>query len=708
MSRKRVAVLVLGLLPLALVLGLEWMRRRTTAQEPASLLLVTLDTLRADRVGAWGGPPGLTPVLDALAARGLVFEEALASVPLTLPSHATLFTGLEPPRHGVHDNGTYVLPADVETLATRLKASGYETGAFVGAYVLDRRFGLARGFDHYDDRIARNERGPSVLESERRGGDVVDAAAAWLRGRTGRVFAWVHLYDAHAPYDPPPPHREAHAGRPYDGEVAYVDACVGRLIDAMRAALPDRGEPLVAVVADHGESLGEHGELTHGFFVYQSTLRIPFLLAGPGVPKGERRKGIGAHGGPPPHAARAPRARRCRRASTASISSRARRPREAYAESLYPATFGWSSLRSFRHRRSQADRRAAAGALRPRGRSARGARPRRAATGGGRAPAPGDPRLARAGTAAFRRDARQRRRRAAARARLRGVRRSRRRRGRRGTARPEGPTRVYRAYEEAVWAETRGDVDAAVAGLERLVKQEPQNGLFRRSLASALRRKGRLLEAVDALGLPGRGREDAVAWHERAIALAQAGRAKEAEESEREALSLNPLLPEPHNHMGVLLARQGRAATRSRTSRPRPRSTRTTRRPGTTARTRCARSAAATTRARPTSAPRGSRPAIPTRSTGSGRSPSRTASPTRPRRSSAARSSSHRRWETPASTSRSPWRSRVDAPTRSPRSTGSCARPTTASSPRKRPACVETLATIQLPEQVRTVSTPIS
>ena len=156
------------------------MRRRTTAQAPASVLLVTLDTLRADRVGAWGGPPGLTPVLDALAARGLVFEEALASVPLTLPSHATLFTGLEPPRHGVHDNGTYVLPADVETLATRLKAAGYETGAFVGAYVLDRRFGLARGFDHYDDRIARNERGPSVLESERRGGDVVDAAAAWL------------------------------------------------------------------------------------------------------------------------------------------------------------------------------------------------------------------------------------------------------------------------------------------------------------------------------------------------------------------------------------------------------------------------------------------------------------------------------------------------------------------------------------------------
>ena len=557
MSRKRVAVLVLGLLPLALVLGLEWMRRRTTAQEPASLLLVTLDTLRADRVGAWGGPPGLTPVLDALAARGLVFEEALASVPLTLPSHATLFTGLEPPRHGVHDNGTYVLPADVETLATRLKAAGYETGAFVGAYVLDRRFGLARGFDHYDDRIARNERGPSVLESERRGGDVVDAAAAWLRGRTGRVFAWVHLYDAHAPYDPPPPHREAHAGRPYDGEVAYVDACVGRLIDAMRAAQPERGEPLVAVVGDHGESLGEHGELTHGFFVYQSTLRIPFLLAGPGVPKGERRKGIARTADLLP-----------------TLLARLGLPlpsgldgsdllagapaREAYAESHYPATFGWSPLRSFRiadlklidaprpelfdlaadpreerdlaaQRPEAVERlRQAIRALRERGRPPSAATLDSAAEERLRA-------LGYVASAAPVEDAD-------------------------AAGRPDPKDRLgsYRAYEEAVWAESRGDLDAAVAGLERLVKQEPQNGLFRRSLASALRRKGRLVEAVDALGLPGRGREDAVAWHERAIALAQAGRAKEAEASEREALSLNPLLPEPHNHMGTLLARQGR------------------------------------------------------------------------------------------------------------------------------------------------------
>jgi arylsulfatase A-like enzyme/Tfp pilus assembly protein PilF len=549
-------VLFAALLPLVVVFGREATRRRAESREPASVLLVTLDTLRADRVGAWGGPAGLTPALDALAARGTVFEEALASVPLTLPSHATLFTGLEPPRHGVHDNGSYVLPAELETLATRLDAAGYETGAFVGAYVLDRRFGLARGFDLYDDRIARNERGPSVLESERRCGEVVDAATAWLQARPGRVFAWVHLYDAHAPYDPPPPHREAHAGRPYDGEVAYVDACVGRLVAAMRSG---RGEPLVAVVGDHGESLGEHGELTHGFFVYQPTLRIPFLLAGPGVPEGQRRKGIartadllptllGRLGLPLPPAL-----------DGSDLLSSGASPREAYAESHYPATFGWSSLRSFRigdlklidaprpelfdlaadpreERDLAPERPEAVERLRQ---ALRAVRERARPPSGATLDAASEERLRALGyvaSAAPVDDAD-------------------------APGRPDPKDRLasYRAFEEAVWAETRGDADAAIAGLERLVREEPGNASFRRSLASALRRKGRLADAVGALGLPGRERDDAVAWHERAVALAQAGRVKDAEASEREALSLNPLLPEPHNHMGVLLARQGRA-----------------------------------------------------------------------------------------------------------------------------------------------------
>ncbi len=204
MRSRRLALAAAVLLALSLA-ALWLVRSRGAKRPPASVLLVTIDTLRADRLGAYGGPAGLTPALDALAARGLVFEEALASVPLTLPSHATMLTGLEPTRHGVHVNGSAVVPAELETLATRLRANGYATGAFVGAYVLDRRFGLARGFDHYDDRIERVAEGKSVLESERRGEDVVAAASAWVRSQPGPFFAWVHLYDPHAPYDPTAP-----------------------------------------------------------------------------------------------------------------------------------------------------------------------------------------------------------------------------------------------------------------------------------------------------------------------------------------------------------------------------------------------------------------------------------------------------------------------------------------------------------------------
>jgi arylsulfatase A-like enzyme/Tfp pilus assembly protein PilF len=561
-TRRQVVALALAIAALALAVGLQLAGRRGEPPSRASVLLVTLDTLRADRVAAWGGAAGLTPNLDALAARGLVFEEALASAPLTLPSHATILTGLEPPRHGVHDNGTYVVPAELETLATRLKAAGYETGAFVGAYVLDRRFGLARGFDHYDDRIARNESGASVLESERRGGEVASAAADWLRARNGPFFAWVHLYDAHAPYEAPSPYREAQAGRPYDAEVAYVDACVGRVLEAARqaSARGARGEPLVAVVADHGESLGEHGELTHGFFVYQATLRVPFLLAGPRVPAGERRKGtartvdllptlLGRLGLAAPAGL-----------DGADLLAAAAPPREAYAETFYPATFGWSPLRSFRMGSLKlvdaprpelfdlaSDPQEADDLAPQRAESVERLRQAlRALVGRGRpaSSAAADPateeRLRALGyvTAAAAPDLEP------------------------TAGRPAPRDRVtsYRAFEEAVWADARGDRDAAVAGLRRLVDEDPQNLVFRRTLASALRRGGRTLEAVEVAGIPGRTRDDAVAWHERAQALAAAGRRAQAEASAKTALQLNPLLPELHNHMGALLAPRGRTA----------------------------------------------------------------------------------------------------------------------------------------------------
>jgi arylsulfatase A-like enzyme/Flp pilus assembly protein TadD len=249
----------------------------------ANLLLVTIDTLRPDRLGAYGSTAGLTPHLDRLAEEGIVFEDVLAHVPLTLPSHTTLFTAKLPPRHGVHDNGTFRVGAEQETLALRLKTRGYETAAFVGAFVLDARFGLDRGFDRYDDYYGEKRSFASFTELERPAESVLAPAAAWLEGaRRGPWFAWIHLYDPHAPYEAPEPFRSRYASDPYGAEVAYVDSALG----AFLSRLGSRGlleKTLVVVVADHGESLGEHGEATHGTFAYNATLSVPWILSAKGL-----------------------------------------------------------------------------------------------------------------------------------------------------------------------------------------------------------------------------------------------------------------------------------------------------------------------------------------------------------------------------------------------------------------------------------------
>ncbi|HEY8148152.1 MAG TPA: sulfatase, partial [Vicinamibacteria bacterium] len=287
MSRSRpILVLLCALAAIALVAAVVFRTGRPREVEGTSVILVTIDTLRADHVGAYGAKTGATPHLDALAARGTVFDEALASVPLTLPSHASLLSGLEPPHHGLHANGRSIFPADRPTLATVLQGRGYATAAFVAAYVLDRRFGLDRGFDLYDDRIERRTTGTSVLESERPCTVVAAAAEEWISRQQGPFFAWVHFYEPHAPYDPPSPYREQQAGRPYDGEIAAADACLGRVVAAAEARA--RGRLVVVATGDHGEALGDHGELTHGFFVYQSTLRVPLIIAGAGVPVAHR------------------------------------------------------------------------------------------------------------------------------------------------------------------------------------------------------------------------------------------------------------------------------------------------------------------------------------------------------------------------------------------------------------------------------------
>jgi arylsulfatase A-like enzyme/Flp pilus assembly protein TadD len=274
-----------------------------------NVLLITIDTLRQDRVGAYGNPDRLTPNIDRIAARGVRYAHAFSPAPLTLPAHASILTGLRPLRHGIHSNTRFRLDERVPTLASLAKAAGYRTGAFVGAFVLDGRFGLNHGFDEYDDRLPHGDRA-SFHFTERRAADVVAAAGDWiLSGGSGLGtrglaapqpaatspqspapspqspapspwFAWVHLFDPHAPYDAPAEYRSGRT--PYDAEVAYADAMVGRLLARLDAAHAlDR--TLVVLTADHGESLGEHGEMTHGLFAYNATLAVPLVLNAPSL-----------------------------------------------------------------------------------------------------------------------------------------------------------------------------------------------------------------------------------------------------------------------------------------------------------------------------------------------------------------------------------------------------------------------------------------
>lgn len=266
--------LIRGGLALGSLAILSCNRERTapaTLGARPSIVLVSIDTLRADHLGCYGAKGAETPNLDALAAQGILFERALTPVPITLPSHATLLTGWLPHRHGVRDNGLYRLPPDPPTLAGVLQAAGYDTAAVVAADVLDRQYGLDRGFRVYDDAVGA--RGLTI--AERPAAAVTDAAVR-IAPTLGRPFLlFVHYYDPHAAYRPPSPWAERFRDRPYDGEIAYVDSELGRLLRDVRTRVSD---PVVAVTSDHGEGLGEHGEATHGPFVYQATLRVPLIV----------------------------------------------------------------------------------------------------------------------------------------------------------------------------------------------------------------------------------------------------------------------------------------------------------------------------------------------------------------------------------------------------------------------------------------------
>jgi arylsulfatase A-like enzyme/Tfp pilus assembly protein PilF len=251
-----------------------------------NVLLVTLDTTRADHLACYGYGGVSTPNLDAIAGRGVLFEQAATATPLTLPAHSTIMTGMFPTYHGVRVNGNTALGDDQTTLAEVLAARGYATGAFIAAFVLDGRWGLKQGFAHYDDQFdLKKYKHLDLGEVQRPGNVVVDAALAWLEGEKSKpFFAWVHLYDPHVPYDPPEPYRSQYVRRgptgPYDGEIAFMDEQIGRLTDWLAKNGLDRST-VVICVGDHGEALGSHGEGTHGYFVYDYALHVPFIVSAP-------------------------------------------------------------------------------------------------------------------------------------------------------------------------------------------------------------------------------------------------------------------------------------------------------------------------------------------------------------------------------------------------------------------------------------------
>ena len=268
------SVLAIALLPAC--------SRPKAPERSPNVLVITVDTLRADRLGCYGFDAARTANIDKLSREGIRVEHAVASAPITMPSHTSIFTGLDPPAHGVRDNGTYPVPAEIDTLAERLKSAGYQTQAFVSAEVLHSRYGLAQGFDGYDDELWNEVEATDFKRQERSADKTMDRVLQWLDGRPPSAepfFLWVHLFDPHQPYNPPPAEARV-TPTPYDGEIAFVDRQIGRLVEALnkKGALD---ESILVFTSDHGESLGEHDEDTHAVFIYESTIRIPLIFRYP-------------------------------------------------------------------------------------------------------------------------------------------------------------------------------------------------------------------------------------------------------------------------------------------------------------------------------------------------------------------------------------------------------------------------------------------
>jgi arylsulfatase A-like enzyme/Flp pilus assembly protein TadD len=322
---------------------------------PMNLVVVTIDTLRPDHLHCYGYPNIETPALDSIAQGGVLFENAVAQTPLTPPSHASIFTGQYPNVHHVRNTGGFILRSSARPLARILQEHGWDTAAFIGSAVLKKVFGFNNGFDVYDDQMPKPGNGQEFGEDpERRATEVVKRAVQWLSARSPNkpYFLWVHVYDPHLPYQPPEPFRQRYKARPYDGEIAYTDQQLGRLF----AAIDKQSSPantITAVLSDHGESLSEHGEFTHGVFLYDATSRIAFLMKGPGLPAGTRVKQqarsidflptvLELMGGKANSDVQGV-------SLTAAIAGKSDGTEISYGETLYPKmNMGWAELRAIR------------------------------------------------------------------------------------------------------------------------------------------------------------------------------------------------------------------------------------------------------------------------------------------------------------------------------------------------------------------------
>ena len=547
--------------------GCAWMHRPVSAAG-FNLLLVTLDTVRADHLGVYGDHGAETPNLDRLAAEGVRFAEASAPVPLTLPSHASILSGLLPTEHGLRNNGLGRFPDLPPTLATELAGAGYRTGAFIGAFVLDHRYGLDRGFGSYDDDIPRDT--AAGLDARRPGRVVVDRTLEWLdRDASKPFFAWVHLYDAHAPYAPPEPFATRFAARPYDGGIAEVDVQAGRLfVELDKRGLASR--TVVAVVGDHGEELGEHGELTHGLLVYEPSLRVPLIVRAPGALPGgwvvETPVSLVDIAPTLAGLLERPLAEQsARHGCGRDLSQALRRRREPaaadlYAESFYGTSFGWSPVTCMRRgdlkyiaapRPELYDLRADPGEgnnlFTQRGREARelsaslsGMVGHPTTTASSRDSLDADARAkllslgylagASLGTPA---DGRERK-------------------------DPKDAVVLFRAFEEGHAAFMGGRTDEARRRFETLVADDPENPVFIGQLAELWRRTGDPARAAElyrrAIAVAPTDRE---ARYNLAVTLQEAGRTAEAFEALTAAIKLDPARPEAHNALGIALALRG-------------------------------------------------------------------------------------------------------------------------------------------------------